>query len=240
MEEEKQETNEEIPESEIKIIVTEEQPENADDPENTDESPIETDKPDETKEDNDNIADETERAAAPNESESLKVPEYDFDSRRESTLSEMDKKHAWLSALEQKCVNLETDFISRIQYVAISNHCQNYLEQLSSDESMTQFRIEFSKLFEKFRIAFVESQRHINKINELKSYKNIANSENRQLKIELEKESDKMQELHENLDQAHDALRHMEKENKMLQNMFNEISEEKAKDNLKYEQVLTV
>lgn len=164
------------------------------------------------------------------ESQTLKVPGT---GKRRKTLAELDEKHEWLSELEDKYRDVETAFISKIQYVAISNHCQKYLEKLSSDESSTQFQIEFSNLFEKFRTAFSGSQQLLNKLQENKGYMNITNAENRKLKIKLEDQFRQIENLQKHLDSTQKHLSKIEKEKSTLQRMFSEWQEEKERDKLR-------
>ena len=209
-----------IPEIPVQIIVTEEECESTNTPNDATESVLDKKQ---TESDDKDTGDTEER---------LRVPGTDI--RRPSiTLQNMDQEHAWLSELDEKSMNVETAFISKIQYVAISNHCQKYLEKLSSDESMMQYRMEFSNLFEKFRTAFTGSQQLHNKLNENKAYTKITNEENRKLKIKLEQKSQQIEELEKHLVRLQDELSNMARQKSALQRMFSEWQEERKLDELK-------
>lgn len=214
---------EETPENPIQITVTEEfQNNNASQHSSEsiqDENQSESDNKDAT---NDENIDE--------ESQTLKVPGTD---KRRKTLAELDEKHEWLSELEEKYMDVETAFISKIQYVAISNHCQNYLEKLGSDEPSAQFQIEYSNLFKRFRTVFTGSQQLLNKLQENKVYVNITKAENRKLKIKLENQYLQIEKLQEHLDRTQKHLLEIEKEKLTLQRMFSEWQEEKESDKLR-------
>lgn len=215
---------EETPENPIQITVMEEEFENNNPPQPGTES-VE-DKNQSESDNKDAVNDEN----TDEKSQTLKVPGTD---KRRKTLAELDEKHEWLSELEEKYRDVETAFISKIQYVAISNHCQKYLEKLGSDESLTQFQIEFSNLFEKFRTAFTGSQQLLNKLQENKAYVNITNAENRKLKIKLEDQFRQIEKLQEHLDRTQKHLLEIEKEKSTLQRMFSEWQEEKEHDKLR-------
>lgn len=57
--------------------------------------------------------------------------------RRESVaLQEMDKQNDWLSEIDKKSANLETAFISKIQYVALSNHYKKFIDVLQEKKTV--------------------------------------------------------------------------------------------------------
>lgn len=215
---------EEVPENPIQITVTGEEFENNNPPQHgsasvQDKNQSETDNKDATNDEN-----------IDKESQTLKVPGTD---KRRKTLAQLDEKHEWLSELQEKYRDVETAFISKIQYVAISNHCQKYLEKLGSDESLTQFQTEYSNLFEKFRTAFTGSQQLLNKLQENKGYMNLTKVENRKLKIKLEDQYRQIEKLQEHLDRKQKYLLEIEKEKSALQRMFSEWQEEKERDRLR-------
>lgn len=206
---------EETSESPTQITATEEKFENNNSPQHGSES-VQDKKQSES--DNRNA---TNDENIDDESQTLKVPGT---GKRRKTLAELDQKNEWLSELEKIYRNGETDLISKIQYVAISNHCQKYLDELGSNESLTQFKTEYSNLFQKFRTAFIGSQKLLNKFQENKA---CTNAENRKLKMKLEDKCQQIEKLEERLDRTQKHLLDIEKEKSTLQRMFIEWQEEK-------------
>lgn len=231
---EEKDISEEIPDSPIQIIITNDDAGQADESQASDEVTDENDKKDDKE--LDVVPKDMNEESTADTSGGLKVPS--LAERRKSSLKVMDKKYSWLSALEEKYMNLETDFISKIQYVAISKHCQKYLEKLDVEESMIPYRVEFSNLFDKFRTTFVGSQRLLNKVSEIKSQKIITDGENRKIKITLYEKEKIIEELAESINNLQNDLLKMEKEKKNLQAMFNELQSDNMDNSYKTDQVL--
>ncbi|XP_035224618.1 cilia- and flagella-associated protein 58-like [Stegodyphus dumicola] len=151
-------------------------------------------------------------------------------SRRESTaLQKMDEKHSWLSELEEKCAKIESTFISKFQYVALSNHFQKYLDQMKSEVTISEVYANFSNLFEKFRTAYIGSQKLKNKMSELRCLKQISEAENRKLKIKLEEKERRVGQLVESLENYRSEIDELHEQKKQLQEEIGELKEEAAK-----------
>ncbi|GFU23993.1 cilia-and flagella-associated protein 58 [Nephila pilipes] len=110
----------------------------------------------------------------------------DVASRRESVaLQIMDQEYMWLSEFEEKYANIETAFIWKVQFVALSNHFQRCLKELEDEERTSEIVAEFTNLFDKFRTCFAGGHRLYNKLQEMVATKALTDAENLNLKRKL-------------------------------------------------------
>ncbi|GBO37582.1 hypothetical protein AVEN_170124-1 [Araneus ventricosus] len=156
--------------------------------------------------------------------------EVDISSRRPSVaLQLMDKEHAWLSEMEEKCASLETAFISKIQFVAVSNHFQKYLKELEEKETLPGEKGEFANLFDKFRTCYAGGQKLYNKLLEVKSRKALLETENDVLKTRLRDQDGRLDSVQGQLGNAREIAEEREREKLAVQKELNDLKEEVEK-----------
>ncbi|XP_054720756.1 cilia- and flagella-associated protein 58-like [Uloborus diversus] len=150
--------------------------------------------------------------------------------RKESVaVQKMDNVHNWLTEMDDKEIKLEDIFISKIQYIALCNSFQKYLNELKADESMARTSFEFSKLFDKFRACFAWSQKNINKVTELKVAKSVAEEEKRKMANALKDEKKKATHFGDLINVLKDKMVAVTEERQSLRSLVNELKDRMEK-----------
>ncbi|KAF8793430.1 Cilia- and flagella-associated protein 58 like protein [Argiope bruennichi] len=145
------------------------------------------------------------------------------------SLQLMDKQHEWLAEIEAKCASLETAFITKMQFVALSNHFQEYLKELEEKETLAREKGEFANLFNKFRTCYASSQKFHNKLMEVKGRKELVEAENRILKKRLFDQQIRLDALQVHLGNAREEVEEKEREKLAVQKQLIDLKEETEK-----------
>ncbi|GFU21909.1 uncharacterized protein TNCV_3283811 [Trichonephila clavipes] len=156
----------------------------------------------------------------------------EISSHRESVaLQMMDQQYSWLSEFEGKYSQLETSFVSKIQFVAVCNHFQKYVKELGENETTAAMAGDFANLFDKFRTCFAAGQRFYHKLQEVTGLKAITAAENRNLKKKLYEQDSQVSSLQNRLENALQLVDEKGREKMAIYQQLIDLKEETAKAN---------
>ncbi|GFR30305.1 cilia-and flagella-associated protein 58 [Trichonephila clavata] len=186
------------------------------------------DKPDDQREPVKTLEEDTSQQEQ--ESAEVRTLRPEISSHRESmALQMMDQQYSWLSESEGKYSDLETSFVSKIQFVVVCNHFQKYLKELEENETTAAMAGDFANLFDKFQTCFAAGQRFYHKLQEVTSLKTITDAENLNLKKKLCEQESQISSLQNRLENALQQVDEKGREKMMVYQQLIDLKEETTK-----------